>query len=233
MSQARVLYHLQEIELSIIDRHKRIKEINVQLEDNEIIQQAQSEFDEAKAKLDEILKHVKNIELQIETVTNKQKATESRLYSGNVKNPKELQDMQNEIESLTRRRGKHDDELLEIMVKRDDAQAYFELTDEQLKEVTQTWEAEHIDLLEEKERLMAEAEKLMLDRKKQVQAIDSAMMQEYNSLRKSKSNRPIAVMEDKSCKVCGIEQNNTIVSAINQDGKLIKCQNCGRILVRM
>jgi len=232
MSQARALHRVQEIELSVIERTKRIKEINALLEDNEIVQEAQQEFDRAEEKLDTAAKAVKDMELQIEAVANKQKATETRLYSGNVTNPKELQDMQNEIASLTRRRGDLDDKLLELMVARDEAQAEFDQAEADLKSITEDWEAEHQDLLEEKETLTSESEKLMVDRKKALQAVEPSAMKIYNSLRKTKANRPVATVEGNTCTACGIEQNNAIISELNRDDKLVYCHNCGRILVR-
>ena len=233
MSQARALYRIQEIELAVIERRKRIKEIDAQLEDNEVITQAQAGLDAAQAKLDVVLKQFKDLETQIETVVTKQKATETRLYGGNVKNPKELQDMQKEIESLTRRRSDLDDKLLEVMVERDEASEYAELNREELKQVTDTWETQHADLLAEKEQLTTESDKLMEDRKIALKDVQPEAMKEYNSLRGSKANRPMAGLEDKSCTVCGIEQNGAIISAVNKGDSLVKCQNCGRILVRL
>lgn len=233
MSQARALYHVQEIELAVIERRKRIKEIDTQLNDNEVVQQAQAELDDAQSKLDTILKKVKDLEQQIETVATKQKSTESRLYSGNVKNPKELQDMQAEIESLTRRRSDLDDQLLEAMVERDEASGYVDLNNEELEQITTTWEAEHTDLVAEKDKLTSESDKMMTERQQVLKRVQPDALKEYNSLRGSKANRPVAAVAEKSCSVCGIEQNGAIISAVNKDDSLVKCQNCGRILVRV
>lgn len=232
MSQARALYRVQEIELAVIDRRIRLKEIDSQLEDNAVVQEAQSQLDDAQAHLDTVLKQVKDVENQIETVVEKHKSTESRLYSGAVKNPKELQDMGKEIESLTRRRETLDNQLLDIMLERDDALAMKQLTEEELAQVTDAWEMEHKDLLDEKNQLTTESEKLMIQRKEALQGVHADSLKEYNSLRSAKSNRPVAILENKACSACGIEQNNAIITAVNQDERLIKCHNCGRILSR-
>jgi uncharacterized protein len=234
MSQARALYRVQEIELAVIERRKRIKEIDIQLEDNAVIQEAQSQLDDAQAHLDSILKQLKDVELQIEAVANKHKATETRLYSGTVKNPKELQDMGKQVESLIRRREHLDDKLLEVMVERDEATELHQLTDEEFQQISNTWEAEHAEQLAEKTQLTTESGNLMIERKKALLAVHPDAMKEYNSMRTAKSNRPVATLEDKtSCSACGIEQNNAIISAVKKDDSLVKCQNCGRILVRL
>ena len=232
MSQASALYRVQEIELAVIDRRIRIKEIDLELENNVAIQEAQSQLNDAQTNLDAVLKQVKDIEQQIETVVEKQKSTESRLYSGAVKNPKELQDMGKEIESLTRRRESLDNNLLEIMIERDEALEMHQLADEELKQVKETSEAGHKDLLDEKTKLTKESEKLMVQRKDALQSVHADALKEYNSLRNSKSNRPVAILENQACSACGIDQNNAIITAVNKGEGLIKCQNCGRILSR-
>lgn len=234
MSQARALYRVQEIELAVIERRKRIKEIDIQLEDDAVIQEAQAQLDDAHAHLDSILKQVKDVELQIEIVSNKQKATETRLYSGSVKKPKELQDMGKQVEALIRRREHLDDSLLEVMVERDDVTELHQLADEEFREVSETWEAEHAEQLAEKTQLTTESSNLMIERKDALKAVHPDAMKEYNSMRSAKSNRPVATLEDKtSCSACGIEQNNAIISAVRKDDSLVKCQNCERILVRL
>jgi predicted nucleic acid-binding Zn-ribbon protein len=232
MSQARALLRVQEFELAINERTKRIKEINALLADDQVIQDAQNTFDQAQSELQSALKAFKDMELQIESVVNKQKATESRLYGGNVKNPKELQDMQNEVAALSRRHSELDDQLLELMVARDDAQDASNQADDMLKSVTSAWETEHQDLLDEKQTLLSEAEKILQDRKQAVKNVQPDAMKIYNSLRSPKANRPVAELVGKSCSICGIEQNNAIITSINQDNALVYCQSCGRILVR-
>lgn len=233
MSQARALYHVQELELEIIDHRKRIKEIDIQLEDNKVVTNAEAEQQSAQETFDAIRLRVKDMEQQIEAVANKRKATETRLYSGNVKNPKELQDMQKEIESLTKRHAELDENLLLLIMERDEAKDMLELTNQELEKVKATWEAEHSDLLSEKSELEKKSETLMADRKDSLKAVHDDAMKQYNSLRTSKSNRPVAVMENRTCSVCGIEQNGAIASAVNKDDSLVYCQNCGRILVRL
>jgi len=74
---------------------------------------------------------------------------------------------------------------------------------------------------------------MMENRKKALNIVQPDALKEYNSLRASMANRPVAALREKSCTICGIEQNGGIISAVNKDDSLVKCQNCGRILVRV
>ena len=121
MSQARGLYQLQELELAIIKHAKRMKAINAQLQDNEEVKTLQAQFDDAQAALELAVKRVREMELQIEAVASKRQTAETRLYSGDVRNPKELQDMEMEINVLARRRAELDDQLLWLMMQQEEA----------------------------------------------------------------------------------------------------------------
>lgn len=233
MSQARALYQVQELELGIIERTKKIKAIHARLQDDETVKALQARFDAARSSLKLIVKRIHEMETQIEAVVTKQQATESRLYSGHVKNPKELQDMQMEVDALTRRRAELDDQLLLLMMERDEAHQTFVHSEGALNKAQAEQEAEHQNLLEEKISLTREIEELMAERKNTLRQIQPDVLKTYNSLRTAKANRPVSVLKDRTCKVCGITQNNSIVADINRDGGLVKCQNCGRILIKL
>lgn len=233
MTQALALYRLQEFELAIIEQRKRIKEIDVLLENNEIVQLAQEQQSQAQASYDEIRHRVKDLEIQIETLKNKHQSADALLYSGKVKNPKELQDIQHEVEALGRRNSELDEQLMELMIQRDTAEKVLNDANAELESITADWNSEHSDLMSEKSQLEKQSDGLMVERKEAVKDVDSATMKEYNSMRTSKSNRPVSVMIDGACSVCGIEQNNAIIKLVHAGDSLIKCQNCGRILVKL
>ncbi len=233
MTAARALYEIQTIELDIIERTKRMKSVNAQLEDDELLRQAKEEFAVAEAALDDNSKLVRDIELQIEAVVEKRKATETRLYSGSVGNPKELQDMQMEVDSLTRRRAHLDDQLLQLMIARDQVSQDMEESKQLLEEIKGQHDEQQQDLMNEKTALSGEIERLMTKRKSALAKTPGAALQTYNNMRRAKGNRPVAVLRQKTCTICGIEQDNTVLAAINRRDNLVSCSNCGRILLKI
>ena len=114
MSDVLALFHIQSLELDIINRTRRIKAINAQLEDDAQLQEARARSEEAKEAFDAAAKQAKDIEAEIVSVTEKRAGAETRLYSGEVKNPKELHDMQMEVEALGRRKDVLDDEIARV-----------------------------------------------------------------------------------------------------------------------
>ena len=233
MSDVAALYRLQELELDILERAKRIKAINAQLEDDAALHQAEAENEEAQEALESAEARVRDMELEIASAVDKRQSAESRLYSGEVTKPKELQDMQMEVEALTRRKSVLDDELFKLNSERDDLRSKAEDADVRCNQAREEHAQESKDLLEEKQALTDTVSQLLARRKSSVAAIPQQAFQTYNSMRTAKSNRPVAVLKDKACTICGIEQNYIVITAINRGEDLVNCQNCGRILIRI
>ena len=153
MSDVLALYRIQQLELEIIDQTKRIKAIDLQLEDNAGLHEAEAAFEAAKAAFDEALKRANDMSLEIATLIDKKQNSETRLYSGEITNPKEMQDLQMEIESLTRRNEVLDDELLRIISDSDTCHATLTDCENALNEIGEERKEENKNLLKEKKSL--------------------------------------------------------------------------------
>jgi len=231
MSQAKILYQLQEIDLQIIRNTKRLDEIALALADNKVIQQAQQQVDIAESALKPLRTQNKNLELEIQSTIAKSKGTENRLYSGNVKNPKELQEMQQEIDSLKKRNDELEEQLLDIMMQIEEAEGNLSEKQASFQSITSNWENEHADLLAEKATLDGEVEMLEGKREVFITDVPSSDIKIYDDMRKKKSNKPVSIMQGRSCTICGIEQTLAVESEVNKSQSLVNCVNCGRILV--
>ena len=231
MSDVLALYRVQQLELEIINHTKRIKAINQQIEDDEALREA--EFEAAKTEHEDAAKRARDMELEIAALMEKRQASESLLYSGEVNNPKELQDLQMELDSLTRRRDVLDDELKRIVTERDGCQQKLQESEANMEEARIARAAENQELLEEKAALTATINEQLTKRKAVVKKIPADIYKTYNSMRAKNSNRPVSVLKDDACAVCGIEQNSVVITAINRSDDIVNCQSCGRILIKL
>lgn len=233
MSDVLALYRIQQLELEIIDQTKRIKAIDLQLEDNAGLHEAEAAFEAAKVAFDEAVKHANEMNLEIATLIDKKQNSETRLYSGEVTNPKEMQDLQMEIESLARRNNVLDDELLRIISHRDACQATLNECEGALNDIGEERKEENKNLLKEKKSLASTVKKQLSQRKASVAELPAELFKTYIVLRAKKANRPVSVLRDDACTICGIEQNSTVITAINRSSDLVNCQSCGRILIKL
>lgn len=230
-SQAEALYELQTIDLETIKHRKRLKEIAVLLADNAAVQAAQAAVEERLAELKPLQTRSRDLELETQSNTTKAKASEDRLYSGKVKSPKEMQDLQNEIEALKARGESLDESLLENMMVVEAATEALEAAEAALAEAIEESRSEHGDLLDEKESLETRLTELATAREKAVTNVTPQNQSLYDKMRVQKANRPISILDNKSCTTCGVEQTVAIAQAARKRDELVKCENCGRILV--
>ncbi len=233
MSNGIALYRIQELELTILDHQKRIKEIQQLLGADETLQQVQKQFDEAKSANSKVQAQVRDLELQSQANREKREATEKRLYSGSVKNPKELQDMQQEIESLKRWQSELEDRLLNHMEEADSTSETLELAQALLDETVNSLASEQQELAEEEQLLRNEIDTLLEQRRERLNDVEEQDLKYYNSLRKQKGNRPVSVMEGNTCKVCGVTQTEATYQKVRKSDEFVHCDNCGRILITL
>src|SRR5262245_46809119 len=104
MSRAASLLQLQGIDLEMDAKQNRQRAIDAALGDDPAVKQAQRDLLEAQTQLHVARVGVKNLEYENQSLGKKIAEVDSRMYGGKVSNPKELQDLQNDLASLQRRR---------------------------------------------------------------------------------------------------------------------------------
>lgn len=232
-SQAEALYRLQEIDLSIVRSSKRLGDIATALEDDQEVGRARHQVEQAQTTLNPLRARVRDLELEIQTNNGKTRASEDRLYGGKVKNPKELQDLQDEIASLKKRNAELEDHLLEAMMAVEEAEDVLANNQSALETISQRWQDDHRALLDEQQELQATLETLKAEREKACRPVSPANLKMYETMRPRKANQPISAMSGQSCSVCGVEQTRAIFQAVQRGDQLVNCENCGRILVKI
>ena len=104
MGQIDYLYRMQQVDDEIRQGKERLSIVlRLQKESAELLV-ARERAKSAKDELQRSRTSQNDLSLELSSLNNKSKRSEDRLYSGMVKNPKELADIQQEIDSLGRRR---------------------------------------------------------------------------------------------------------------------------------
>lgn len=229
MSQIQLLYQLQQIDSEFQEKRQRLAEVlRAQKETGELLA-ARERVATAVTQLRHWQTQHKDLTLELESVNSKAKRSEERLYSGNVKNPKELSDLQHEIAALGRRRSALEDEILEAMIMLEEAEGEHDAAQTTLNDVTSRWERAQAGLRKEQNELALRLNALNEQRKQYLPRIVPERMTEYEQLRQKKGGLAVAGLQQNMCLGCRIT-----VSAIKmkeaQEGRLVYCGGCGRLL---
>ena len=116
------LFQLQKLDTEIDEKKKRLGDVLKAQKEPASLQKKRQRAETAVETLQKWQTKHQDLTLEVGSVTTKAKNSENRLYSGKVTNPKELSDLQQEIESLGRRKAALEDEVLEALVMIEDAQ---------------------------------------------------------------------------------------------------------------
>ena len=228
----KTLFKLQQIDLTLRKNKSRLDEIQQLLANDASVKKAQKLLEQAENVLKPLQVNLRDLELQVQSTKQKREASENRLYSGNVSNPKELQEIEQNIASLKRWQSELEDKQLELMLEVEDANASFEQAQENLQVVSTKAAANNQELLAEKQSLEAETKMLRENRVEVVSELDEVDVALYEKMKPQMAFRPISVLSPEGhCTICGVQQINTHAQAIRRSDELMRCANCNRILI--
>lgn len=229
MSRARDLYELQQLDNEKEATRKRLAEIKVALGETTAQRRARQAVEKANKVARQWSVQQQDLELQVSTLKKKIADSESQLYSGTIRNPKELSDRQAELASLKRRLESKEEELLEAMIKREEAEERAKKTQVHAKRVNEGWELSQQSLLVEKDELRARAKAITTERANLTTRIPAGDLQVYNTLRSSRGNA-VALVSGETCTGCWIQLFPNHLAQVRR-GDLTFCDNCERILL--
>lgn len=229
-TQAGLLYRLQTVDLEIAKRRARLKAIETQLSGDETIARATNDLDAAERALKPFQAKGRELELEIKSVAEKAKAADADLYSGRITSPKALQEIQSEIDALTRRQSQLEDDLLETMMEVEQHQAQVGEAASALENARTALASTQSDLLDEQKRLQADVTKADEQRKEMAEGIEPASLAAYDKLRQRMRGQAVALLQGDGCSMCGVEQTMSNLQQARSGRTLVYCESCGRIL---
>lgn len=230
MSHSSILFRLQQIDTQLDQARNRINEIDKILSEDAELIQAQQNLNEAQHALSEEQKHLRHAEDVVKDLKIKIEQTEAMLYSGKVRNPKELQDLQAESAALKRHLATLEDRELDAMLAVEAAEEKTTQAGNKLNAV-QSKNATQFALLNgEKLNLSNQITHLETDRQVATGMLTNEDLTIYEGLRKQRRGIAVAKAVDKSCSACGSPLSPALVQQAETSPILVRCPTCGRII---
>jgi uncharacterized protein len=189
---------------------------------------------EVAERRDAELREERRLDDEVRGLEAKAKAVDTKMYSGTVSSPKELQAMQADVEQLQRQAREREDEELEVLVRR-------ETLDEEVAEI----EAAQAALATEMESLLA----VITTQEREIAAelateeaaraalapgIPESTLRLYEQIRAGNRGVGAARLVGMNCQACHLALPATEVDRIRHlpADTLARCEHCGAILVR-
>jgi predicted nucleic acid-binding Zn-ribbon protein len=228
MNVARQLYELQELDLEIESDERALKQVTSQLGESQEVLEAQEQLQSEQQRFEELKHQQHSAEWEIDDITTKIAAAEESLFSGRIKNPKELASLQHEVETFKSRRGQLEEKALSVIDQVEQAEAAVAGTTSRLGNLTADWQRQQKQLADEMSRLKAALSDLKEKWRQLSGQVEPETIEFYQQLR-SRKGTAVARVEQGICRGCRISLPITDLQRA-RGNNLVQCSSCGRIL---
>ncbi|MFT4264849.1 MAG: C4-type zinc ribbon domain-containing protein [Nocardioides sp.] len=194
----------------------------------------ENQMRDARVRVDDLTATVRKAETDVETVRARRRRDQERMDAGAITDPKALASMSHELETLDRRIGVLEDEELEVMEELESAQAA--LTE--LEQRVAAYDERLAALAEVRETKEAELDgrlaEVLAERPFAADGVPADLLGLYDKLRESKGGVGAAELRARQCGGCGLGIDAAELSRIRglSGDEVVRCEECGRILVR-
>jgi predicted nucleic acid-binding Zn-ribbon protein len=201
-------------------------------------QAAQAELEARRAEVaqrrDAELREERRLDDEVRNLEAKAKAVDTKMYSGTVSSPKELQAMQADVMQLQRQAREREDEELEVLVRRealDDEVAALEAAQAAVVAEIETLQAAIAD---QEREIDAELSVEEAARAELAPNIPESTLRLYEKIRAGNRGVGAARLVGMNCQACHLALPATEVDRIRHlpAEALARCEHCGAILVR-
>lgn len=225
-----LLGQLNEIDLAMDAVRARMAEIAEALKEPPALSAARAAARAAEAELADSRRTQRECELAQQQAAERLSQAQGRLYSGRIRNPKELEDAERDVAQLQRQRAGTEDALLEALIAVEAATEAYTAAQAELNQLSAAWAKTQAALRDEQAQL---SERLSTGRAQQAatrRAVPPALLQTYDSLRPRRGGRAVARLDGDTCAACLVAVPPLKAEAAREGNELVYCENCGRLL---
>ena len=197
----------------------------------DLLEELSSDLEIATKQDDEIGRDHARLEGEIELLEQKISREEQRMFAGTVSNPKELSSLQAEVESLKRKKGGLEDQLLEVMEQRENSSATLaRITSErdqasaEAQELTGTVGTLVADIDAQLAQHSSQRDQVAAD-------VPPDLLALYEKIKDQKHGVGAAALAQGTCQGCHTKLPQKEIERMKAEGGLQRCDNCRRILV--
>jgi uncharacterized protein len=174
------------------------------------------------------------VDADVEMVRGRMERDQKRLDDGQVGSPRELENLQSEIESLHRRQSDLEDAELEVMEQREEIQGRLKTLRADQEQVSESLAAAERQRDVTWADIDAEAAESKAHRAEIAATLPEDLLALYEKLRASSGGIGAAALHRGRCEGCHLQLNTTDLNRLRDapDDDVVRCEECRRILIR-
>ncbi len=228
------LLELQDLDSQI----RRLRHQLASLEEQQLLDEAEGRVeqlnehhDDTKLDLDRAGAEQRQLEREIDVLTQRRDAEKSKLYDGTVTNAREMRSVEAEIETTVRRLDEHEELLLEVLERVEQLEAQLAALADEIAS-----EQDRVSALAQARdtaaaSLLAQLAELEVSRDHQAGDIDADLRTRYETVVERTGGVGIGQLDGQACSACRVELSMADVNELLTGPRLTTCPQCRRLLV--
>lgn len=227
-----VLYQLQQVDTELARVKAELAKLDSGLELKAEVAAAENEYKTLLSQHHTSEVEGRALELEITTLQEKKAKFEGQLYGGTVRNPRQLSDLQEEVEMLDREVSKLEDRELELMETIEGQRGQLTRWEEELTEKKVRLAEVVAAYKGASARLSGEAAELEGKRKEVAGQVNAPLLKRYEQIRARQANLGIVRVTGETCPGCRVAIASEVLKELRTGRVGLTCDSCGRLLYK-
>ena len=190
-----------------------------------------AEEDEAAARRDAVAREQRQVEGEIDALTRRRDEERARLFDGSLTQMREIQAAEAEVASTERRRGEHEDQLLEVMERAEAVAAELAALGAARTDLAAELVAAGAARDDAADELTDRIAAARAAREPIAARLPGELLARYETAAARGQGTGVGVLRDEACTACRITFPRSDLNALLTGPPLATCPNCRRLLV--
>lgn len=211
------------------DKKKHLYNTFLKDEKDNVLIELEKNINRLKIKNQNAKENLKQAEKSLKEHDFTIKEIESRLYSGNIKDLKQLELLSHEKNQIKTTIDNTESDLLNHMEEIEINEDKLIALDIQLKNIVQKNNEKKLKYIEIDKELNMKINKEKIEIEKIEINMDKNLLDKYKDIRNN-NKTGLGLMEDGICTACNMKVSTSLAERVKDSVNIIYCENCGRIL---
>ncbi len=226
----RTLYALQQVDEAIEQLNHQLQSLDPGYDIAVKIKRMREQLEGIKRSHAELEATAREQELQLRTLDERIRRAEGDLYSGRIRNPRELDALQHEIDGFKRTRDRIEMEILSIWEQLETEADRIAKMEAELNEMEQRYQ-EHLEKYYQlKAAIENQRNARLAERAELAQRLSPAVLAQYEMMRKRLPPPTVAKVVNGVCDHCHTMLTPYLAKQLRESTELVTCESCGRLL---
>ncbi len=225
-----LLYALQQLDDVLEEINQNLASLDPGRDIAIKLKRQRQELEEIKRTHAELEATARDQELELRSLDERIRQAEGDLYSGRIRNPRELDALQHDIDALKRTRDRMELQILSVWERLETQSRQIADTETQLEQMEQAYQRHLVRYRQIKSALEAKREEHLAMRNELAQRISPSALAQYETMRKRLPPPTVVKVVEGACGFCHTLLTPYLARQLRESSELVTCESCGRLL---